>query len=161
MRTGELQSGLQVLDCNRTLAEVNILYGETQDLRYTSAQVEKHPDQQPIPKIGSRLLHPNCVIRFNVYFHCFLLLPLWLTGTLIKLPILPAAGRYLDDDALFSKSHVLKPFPINSETRIPVLEGMWTSKASLGLVAAAISLSTCSGSRYPFKSRIGVICTIA
>jgi len=30
MRTGELQSGLQVLDCYRTLVEVNVLHGETQ-----------------------------------------------------------------------------------------------------------------------------------
>ncbi|GAJ09896.1 unnamed protein product [marine sediment metagenome] len=30
-------------------------------------------------------------------------------------------------------------------------------RASLGLAAAAISLSTCSGSRYPFRSFMGVI----
>ena len=76
MRTGELQSGLQVLDCYRTLVEVNILHGETQDLRYTAAEVGQQPDQQPIPKIGGRLLHQGYLLWFNVDFHCFLLLPL-------------------------------------------------------------------------------------
>jgi len=38
--------------------------------------------------------------------------------------------------------------------------GMRTSNASLGLVVAAISLSTCSDSRYPFRSLIGVTCVI-
>ena len=48
----------------------------------------------------------------------------------------------------------------SDDTLIPARHGIQRSRASLRFVAAAMSLSTCSGSRYPFKSRTGVTCVM-
>jgi len=62
--------------------------------------------------------------------------------------------------ARLSKSISDTLIPISSLTLMPLRHGIRTSRASLGLVATAMSLSTCSGERYAFRSRIGVTCVI-
>ena len=67
MRTGKLQSGLQVLDCYRTLVEVNVLHGETQDLRYTAAEVGQQPDQQPVSQAFCCVFKLLYFVGFQIY----------------------------------------------------------------------------------------------
>ena len=53
-----------------------------------------------------------------------------------------------------------KELKTSDDTQIPTRHGIQRSRAFLRFVAAAMSLSTCSGSRYPFKSRTGVTCVM-
>ena len=66
-----MKSYFKVLYDNGAQVEVNVVYVDTQSLGDATAKVKQQPDQQPIPKIGSRLLHQGYLFRFKIGFHQF------------------------------------------------------------------------------------------
>jgi hypothetical protein len=69
---GQLQTGFQVLDGYSASAKVDIFHSNAQGFADAAAEVEQQTNQQPVPKVGGRLLHLSYLAWFNVSLHYFI-----------------------------------------------------------------------------------------